>query len=279
VSAGHLRARRWPVGTIELILEDFVGIVKVHTVCITWLRCVLRSKNQGEKLVSNDQRSSLPYSLPCDPRKIQRSSETVHGASSTIGSPGRASEVRTNVVGSACSRKRRRVTFSRPNARPTGPERTAASSSATYSALGTSLRSIRYRASGTTLRSASRMMPSRPYPPRAAEKISEFSVRLQRMIRPSASSNRNDSTVLARGGRSFCHPWQLTLRPPIETTFSAWTTMLPRRRPGPVDKVICASGLSEPPTVNGLSDCMIETDKPRTPRKGITSSHFAPAWT
>src|SRR5882724_4847727 len=35
------------------------------------------------------------------------------------------------------------------------------------------------------------------------------------------------------------------LRPPIETTFSAWTTMLPRRRPGPVDKVICASGLSE----------------------------------
>src|SRR5882724_1878459 len=43
------------------------------------------------------------------------------------------------------------------------------------------------------------------------------------------------------------------LRPPIETTFSAWTTMLPRRRPGPVDKVICASGLSDLGSDNSIA--------------------------
>src|SRR6266849_3442815 len=91
------------------------------------------------------------------------------------------------------------------------------------------------------------MIPNKPYPPSTAAKSSGCSVRLQRTIRPSASSSRSDSTVLAIGGRSFCHPWQFTLR--------------------------------EPPTVNGLSDCMTATDSPRAERKGMISSHLAPACT
>jgi hypothetical protein len=55
-------------------------------------------------------------------------------------------------------------------------------------------------------------------------------VRLHRTTFPSASRTRRLSTVEAMGGRSVCHPWQLTLR--------------------------------EPPTVKELLDCMTATERP-----------------
>jgi len=63
--------------------------------------------------------------------------------------------------------------------------------------------------------------------------------------RLSGGSRRRACT--SRAEMETCGRSDRSIRPPIETTFSAWTTMLPRRRPGPVDKVICASGLRIPP--------------------------------
>src|SRR5690554_619431 len=66
-------------------------------------------------------------------------------------------------------------------------------------------------------------------------------------MRPSAINKRKDLTDEAIGARLACQP--------------------------------CTLALSEPPTEKELSDCIIATERPCSLRKGMTSSHKAPACT